>query len=225
MLGNESIGGVTLVNRRFDPSKIYVGDDCATDKLIVSRALAVTDVFMFNDVFADSFRVNFCRAVTTASAFERMGMAGQKIRMHADARILIHSPAHYICGGIEELLAAAIEVEKLKAFVLQVLCERTKQPATTVFDWLARDTWFDAKAALACGLVDEIYTAPEVTPAPAIVGSNDAKAEPLPTEKEKAFHEWLCAWGRMPVASRERFTRELMKFATFNTDEINPDEP
>src|ERR1035438_605137 len=73
MLGNESIGGVTLVNRRFDPSKIYVGDDCATDKLIVSRALAVTDVFMFNDVFADSFRVNFCRAVTTASAFERMG--------------------------------------------------------------------------------------------------------------------------------------------------------
>jgi ATP-dependent protease ClpP protease subunit len=157
------------------------------------------------------------------SAALTAAMGGRSRRILPTGKILVHSPTYYINGTLEELLGAAIELEKLKAFVLQILCERTKQPATTVFDWLARDTWFDAKDALAVGLVDAITEPLPVVPAARRLEANasaPAVASVTETESEKLFHDWLAAFGRIEVANRSKFARDLFSWATFNTDEI-----
>ena len=158
------------------------------------------------------------------SAAVSAAMAGQKITMHAAARILIHSPAHYVYGGTEELLGAALEVEKLKSCVHQLLCDRTGQNATTVFGWLSADTYFRSEAALAVGLVDEIIPAPSAPPARQLQAPapGPAVAAPAQTESELLFNDWLTAFGRIEVASRAKFTHDLIAWATFNTDEITP---
>lgn len=140
------------------------------------------------------------------SAAVLVAMAGKRIQMHPDSRVMLHSPATFVFGASDELLNAAIQVERLRSSYTEILGDRTGQPLTTVEGWLARDTWFTAAEALAAGLVDEI------TPLPASAAPAAAVREagqPQATDQEKLFHTWLAAFGPMRVANRETFGRHL----------------
>jgi ATP-dependent Clp protease protease subunit len=140
-------------------------------------------------------------------------MAGRTRRILPAAKILIHSPTHYINGTPEELRAAATHLEKLNVSIFQILRERTKQPAPVVARWLAGDTWFSAQAALACGLVDEIMP-PVPTARVQAVATGPAVA--TITEAEKSFQDWLAAFGRIQVSDRARFIYDLNLWAIHN---------
>jgi ATP-dependent Clp protease protease subunit len=152
---------------------------------------------------------------TSATITGRCGSAGliavmgaQKISCISTARLLIHQPVNFVLGNVGQLRFAADGLEKIRTRFEQIISDRTKQPIETVHKWVAGETYFSAQEAQAAGLVDEIYTPPELPPAPAIVGS-DAPGAATATEPEEMFRAWLRAFGKVPVADKDKFLRDV----------------
>lgn len=158
---------------------------------------------------------------TTATITGRCGSAGliacmgaKKITCISSARLLVHQPVNFVLGNAGQFRLAAVGLEKIRTRFEQIISDRTKQPLATVRAWVGGETYFSAQEAQAVGLVDEIYFAPEATPAPAIVTSEPG--EPSATEQETIFRAWLSAFGKMKVSDPNKFSRDVLLWLRSN---------
>jgi ATP-dependent protease ClpP protease subunit len=159
------------------------------------------------------------------SAALPIALAGKKIRMERQARMLLHVPHTFLYGDEEQMLCAAGRLQKYSAYLKKIIMERTELSETVVAGWLnGADVYFTAEQACAYGLADEIFDAPKLAPCAASVSSATTPGTvqnfPTWTEDEKFIYEMLFCAGRVTVRNRVDFMRELSAWAAYNTDEL-----
>ena len=145
-------------------------------------------------------------------------MAADKVLCSADGRLMVHQPVAVIAGNWQELQAESELLSRHVDIVRETLVKRTGADPATVTAWLSRDTWFDASAALAAGLIDEIIPrplAPMQRTAPAPTAILDRV-----TQDERLVGQLLTALGRVEVRDRKNFLSELHAWGLQNTNEV-----
>ncbi len=146
-------------------------------------------------------------------------MGAKRIACISTARLLVHSPVNFVLGNACQFRASADDLDRTTARFEQIIYERTKQPLETVRRWVKAETYFSAEEALAAGLIDEIFTPPEVTdaiPTTAIEASDESSISAA-CEKEVMFKAWLSAFGTVPVADKAIFMRDLIAWGQMNS--------
>ncbi|MCA9302662.1 MAG: ATP-dependent Clp protease proteolytic subunit, partial [Phycisphaerales bacterium] len=76
------------------------------------------------------------------------------------AKVMIHQPYGGITGQAEDIKLQAEQIIKSKQTLIDIIAENTGQSAERVREDSERDKYFDAQAAKAYGLVDEVLVEP-----------------------------------------------------------------
>jgi ATP-dependent protease ClpP protease subunit len=212
--GGQTSGQLAEELKRLEPSRVSVQIDSRGG--CGRTGLNLANIFRHYDSHAQIVNAGMSAALIAA-------LGCRTIRAHPNSKILIHSPAGYAFGPAEELLAAALDVEKLRGYVQELLLQKTEQPVEIVSRWLSRDTWFTSEEALAAGILDGIdEPTPEPAPQSDLAAVAFSTSPPLKSDEERAFWDWINAFGALEVENPERFRSELMQWAAFNLRQTNP---
>lgn len=91
-----------------------------------------------------------------ASMASAIAMAGKKVRMSANALVMIHDPWNVAVGNSEDLRKAAELLDKFGTTLLNIYVKKTGLPEDEVKSMMAAETWLNADEALEKGFVDEV---------------------------------------------------------------------
>ena len=96
------------------------------------------------------------RVHLAASIASAIVVSADRVLMAADGFVVIHSPYTTITGRAEDLDRMATALRKLTATLIDIYRRRTGQSEAVVSRWLADETWFDSKEAVAARLADAV---------------------------------------------------------------------
>lgn len=132
-----------------------------------------------------------------ASAASVISMAGDEIRMAANAFLMIHNAWGIAAGDGDALRRAAKDVDLATESIAQTYASRRNGDIERIREWMAAETWFNAeqavKAGLVDGIVDENRIAAFVRPGErfpfrhvpeALCNAADPKEKPVPPPEE-----------------------------------------
>jgi ATP-dependent protease ClpP protease subunit len=156
------------------------------------------------------------------SAAVIIALAGSRIRMRRDALLMIHSARLFVFDTPEGLECAARRLRRVNARLLDLIGQRTEQPADVVVAWLAKDSYFTAPEALAAGLIDEISEPP---PARVADARRVEASEPTQTEDEALALSLLTALGEIKVNRKGEFARAIQAWLAYKVTGLHPDRP
>lgn len=91
-----------------------------------------------------------------ASAASFIAMAGNSIDIAEGAFVMIHDAYGISMGRAEEMRRYADLLDTVNATIRDVYTARTKQTDAKVRAWMADETWFTAKEAVANGFADKM---------------------------------------------------------------------
>ena len=156
----DSIGGewgvsatevvTALANLRGRDLKIRINSEggMATEGAAIYAALTSHDA-----------RVDIQIDGVAASAAAFIAMAGDTVRMHETATMMIHGAWTFALGNSEDLRRAADELDVFNAGMVAAFAARTKKEADYWQAELGNDRWFTSQQAQDEGLVDEVIPA------------------------------------------------------------------
>jgi len=93
-----------------------------------------------------------------ASMGSVIALAGDEVRMAANALYMIHNPWTLSMGDAAELRATADILDKLRDGIVGAYQDKTGETAEVLQSAMDSETWFSAEEAKAFGFVDEITT-------------------------------------------------------------------
>jgi ATP-dependent protease ClpP protease subunit len=93
-----------------------------------------------------------------ASAASYIAMAGKTIQISDNALFMIHNAQGGVLGNAADMRQMAELLDKIDSTIAAMYTRRTKQPANTIKDWMAAETWFKAEEAVKYGFADQIFT-------------------------------------------------------------------
>lgn len=154
-----------------------------------------------------------------ASAASLLLQVGEKRRINANGKIMIHPATAGIYGTIEDLKRFVATLEKDQLRVWQIYAARCGQTIEDFINAHRQDTWYTAEEALVAGLVDEITNSEE----PSEVSPEDTEAagEDTPSEEEGEEEEDPIAESALPEEDGEREDAD----AAEEDDEDEEDSP
>lgn len=116
--------------------------------------------------------------------------AGQKIVALRPSDIMIHNPYAGLQGDSEDFIAAAEQLNRIKATLISVYKTRTKLADDKLAEMMDKETWMSADEAMAAGLVDEVQ---DRLKAVAKLDINKLKMETTLTKDEakNLFDNWF----------------------------------
>lgn len=86
-----------------------------------------------------------------------VAMAGDEIRIASNGFLMMHSARFASRGGTSDSMRKDADLlDRLTESMVGIYAARSKQTTEQVTAWLAAETWFDSKEALAAGLADKI---------------------------------------------------------------------
>ena len=88
-----------------------------------------------------------------------VAMAGDEIKIAANAMFMIHKPFALTEGTAGELRAIADLLDKTEETIVGIYAGRTKQEPKKISKMLATETWLNAEEAVAGGFADEVVGA------------------------------------------------------------------
>ena len=91
-----------------------------------------------------------------ASAASVVAMAGDTIKMPANATMMIHNAWTYASGGAEDLRKTADELDRINDQIADIYAARTGKDKADISDLMAAETWMSGAEALDMGFVDEL---------------------------------------------------------------------
>lgn len=91
-----------------------------------------------------------------ASAASYIAMAGSKIKIAENARIMIHSAWTIAAGNRAELLKTADILGGYDSTIADVYAKRSGKTQAEIIDKMTAETWFNAAESVAYGLADEV---------------------------------------------------------------------
>lgn len=86
-------------------------------------------------------------------------MAADEIRIVEGAHIMVHRPWSFAIGDAEAMRKEADVLDSLEAGIIDIYEARTGAGRADLEAWVAGETWFDAKGAVANGFADTIIGA------------------------------------------------------------------
>jgi ATP-dependent protease ClpP protease subunit len=90
------------------------------------------------------------------SAASIIAMAGDTVRMAANAMMMIHEAWAVAVGGADDMLKAAESLGKLNAAIATNYKAKAGEDTKTWLAAMAEETWYTADEAVAAGLADEV---------------------------------------------------------------------
>lgn len=97
-----------------------------------------------------------------ASIASVIALAGDEVRIAANAFLMIHNPHGIAFGDAADMRAMAETLEKVGGSLVDIYAKRTEKPEGEVRAWMDAETWFTAAEAKEAGFVDEITVAQEI---------------------------------------------------------------
>lgn len=91
-----------------------------------------------------------------ASAASIIALAGDEIRMPANALIMVHNPWTFAAGNASELHRVAEDLEKVETALLETYMGRTGQSEVDLREMLNRETYMTAAEAVELGFADVV---------------------------------------------------------------------
>lgn len=179
-------------------------------------AIAIYDVLRERETTVEITGRCFSAAVTIA-------MSGKTVRIHPDARMMIHRPVTAVLGDSDAIRYEAKHMDKLTAQIIAAVTRRTRCPIKKVegFFRSGEDNYFTPEEALAVGLVDSILEreeSPEIQLAKRATAAVPAVA-PF-TDEEQLLIDLFRAIGTIPTHNRARLMRELGVALTYQVKEL-----
>jgi ATP-dependent Clp protease protease subunit len=98
-----------------------------------------------------------------ASIASVIAMCGDKIRIAANAMMMIHEPQGGAFGDASEMRRMAAVLEQVRGNLVNTYAMRTGQPVDKLNSWLADETWMTAESAVELGFADLITQEQQVT--------------------------------------------------------------
>ncbi len=118
------------------------------------------DVFdglaIYNELVRHPARVEADIDGMAASIASIIIMAAEEIRMADNAMIMIHDPWSGAVGSAADLRDKAALLDQVAGNLVRTYAARTGQTEAQLVDWMAAETWMDARQALDRGFADQI---------------------------------------------------------------------
>jgi len=113
-------------------------------------------VAIYNQLVRHRARVVMDIDGIAASIASVIAMAGDEIRIAANAMMMIHDPSNIVWGTAEEMRRQADLLDKRKAQLVKTYVARTGIDADEVTRLMSDETWLDADEAIGLGFADTI---------------------------------------------------------------------
>lgn len=91
-----------------------------------------------------------------ASAASVVAMAGDTIKMPANATLMIHNAWTYASGGAEDLRKTADELDRINGQIADIYAARTGREKDEMTSLMTAETWMSGSEALSMGFIDEV---------------------------------------------------------------------
>jgi len=125
----------------------------------VDDTMAIYDTMQFLDCDVNTFCIG--KAMSGGAVILAAGKKGKRFAL-PHSKVMIHQPYGGIYGQTTDVQIQAEEILKTKDMLNQILAKHTGQTVERIQEDSERDKFFDAQAAKAYGLVDEVIEkAPE----------------------------------------------------------------
>ncbi|MCP4569991.1 MAG: Clp protease ClpP [FCB group bacterium] len=97
-----------------------------------------------------------------ASAGSIIAMAGDEVKMAANAFLMIHRPWSMVIGNASDMRNEAKVLDNIGGSLIDTYVKKTGLDHKVITDWLADETWFNADEALKHGFVDAVVDDKEI---------------------------------------------------------------
>jgi ATP-dependent Clp protease protease subunit len=94
-----------------------------------------------------------------ASAASVIAMAGEEVRVHQGAQIMIHEASSIAWGNAKDMRSTADRLEKINAEVAEIYVARTGKSADEVLKLMADETWMGGRDAVSLGFATSVIAA------------------------------------------------------------------
>lgn len=135
-----------------------------------------------------------------ASIASVIAMAGTTIATAYNARWMVHEPMAVGMGNAADMRDVAEKLEGIRGMLLDTYTKRTGQTAERVSQWMADETWMDARTAQANGFTDTVI---------------DENGEPQARVADPAF-PLLTKYAKTPSDLLARASATDVKLATMD---------
>lgn len=153
---------------------------------------AFEGVAIFNAMKRHDARVIVEVEGLAASAASVIAMAGDEIRVHQGAQIMIHEAATFMAGNASDMRKKADVLEKINVEVAQIYAARTGQSQESILQLMADETWMGGADAMRLGFADKVIA---------------AKAKPQQSARSQAL---MSTYRRAPRSLTEQPQRQQM---------------
>lgn len=159
-IGEGWFGGITA--KSFSDMLKELGNVKALDIYINSGGGSVFDgIAIYNQIRRfDGERVVYVDGIA-ASIASVIAMAGDKINIAANGMLMIHDPWGLSVGTSEDMRQYADSLDKVRDTIVGTYVAKTGRAEKEVGDWMAAETWMNAKESLDRGFATAIVEAGE----------------------------------------------------------------
>lgn len=99
------------------------------------------------------------------SAASWIALAGDTVEMSPTAQLMIHRASGGADGNVDDLASAMQGLDQMDQALVDLYAKRTGKSAQEVYQLMAKESWMNAKTAVANGFVDSIMFEDEQMPA------------------------------------------------------------
>jgi ATP-dependent Clp protease protease subunit len=138
---------------------------------VVDDTLAIYDIMRFLTCDIATYCIG--RAESGGAIVFMAGEKGKRFIL-PNAKVMIHQPFGGVYGQAADIEIQAEEILKTKDTLINVMARCTGQPAERIREDSERDRFFDAKAAVAYGICDEVI-GEDSAPGAALAASDGSK--------------------------------------------------
>lgn len=102
-----------------------------------------------------------------ASIASVIAMAGDTITISKGAMVMVHNPAHFLCGRFDsdEMKKHMTSLGKIATSMSSIYQERTGKSAEVINKYMDDETWFTAEQAVEAGFADSVGKEKKITAA------------------------------------------------------------
>lgn len=138
---------------------------------VVDDTLAIYDIMRFLTCDIATYCIG--RAESGGAIVFMAGKKGKRFIL-PNAKVMIHQPFGGVYGQAADIEIQAEEILKTKDTLINVMSRCTGQPTDRIREDSERDRFFDAKAAVAYGICDEVI-GEDAAPGAALAASDGSK--------------------------------------------------
>jgi ATP-dependent Clp protease protease subunit len=113
-------------------------------------------VAIYNSLNSHPARIEVDVDGVAASIASLIAMAGDEIRMAANAMMMIHDPMGFAMGGAEDMRKTADLLDQIKGVIANTYAKRTGKKEADVMALMAEETWMTAAEAQDAGFADTV---------------------------------------------------------------------